>query len=321
MRRAEGLYPENAMRERKREMAEVVRKPGDSNRITREYLDSLLIETRYIGSTEASTKFRLFGETFSTPVMTAALSHLDTFARPGGMREMAEGAKLADAVMWMGMAETEEVEKCAQTGARIVEVIKPYADREEIYKRIEQAQKLKLLAVGVDVDFVYDADGEPKNFHGWPLKEFTEAELKEIADYAKASGLPFIVKGVLSTRDAYSAVQAGADGLVVSHHGNSVEFAVPPLYMLPMLVCEEPLKKAKYFVDCEIQTGMDAYKALALGASGVSVGRPLMAAIRENGAQGAAELLQKMTKQLKKAMLATGCRTLDDISDRVLYQL
>ena len=302
-------------------MAETKSKPGDSNRITREYLDSLLIETRYIGSTEASTEFRLFGESFSTPIMTAALSHLDTFARPGGMKELAAGAKMANAVMWMGMAEPEEVEDCASTGARIVEIIKPYADREQIYKRIEQAQKLKLLAVGVDIDFVYNADGEAKLFHGNQLGEFTEEELKEIADYAKASGLPFIVKGILSTRDAYRAIQAGAGGLVVSHHGNSVEYAVPPLFMLPMLVCEEPLQKALYFVDCEIQTGMDAYKALALGASGVSIGRPLMAAIRENGAQGVSDYLNRATGQLKKAMLATGCRTLSEINGSVLYQL
>ena len=301
-------------------MAETREKTGDSNRITREYLDSLLLETRYIGSTGSSTEFTLFGRRFETPVMTSALSHLDHFVHPGAMAELARGAKDAGAVMWMGMAETEEVAACAATGADIVEIIKPYADRDQIYKRIEQAQKLGLLAVGIDIDFVYDAAGEPKNFHGHPLREVTEAELTELASYAKASGLPFIVKGILSRQDAAAALRAGADGLVVSHHGYSLEYAVPPLFMLPILTCEESLKSV-YFVDCEIRTGMDAYKAIALGASGVCVGRPLMQAIRENGAAGVTEYLKKATAELKKAMAATGCRTLAKIDDSVIYRL
>ncbi len=297
------------------------RKPGDSNYNTRRYLDSLMIETRYIDSVSASTAFTLFGERFETPIMTSPLSHLDTFARPGGMRDLAQGAKDAGAVMWMGMAELSEVEACADTGARIIEIIKPYADRDEIYKRIEQAQKLNLLAVGLDIDFVYDKDGEAKNFHGNPLREVTSSELKELAEYAAASHLPFIVKGVLSTTDAIKASEAGVSGMVVSHHGYSMEFAVPPLFMLPMLVHHPDLAGQTYFVDCEIQTGMDAYKAMALGAKGVCIGRPLMAAIRENGAEGVTNYLREATKQLKKAMIGTGCATLADISEEVIYQV
>ena len=52
-------------------------RPGDSNRITREYLDSLLVETRLVDSVLPCTELELYGHTFSTPVMMAALSHLD----------------------------------------------------------------------------------------------------------------------------------------------------------------------------------------------------------------------------------------------------
>ena len=60
------------------------KKPGDSNQITREYFDSLLIEMRHIDGVCPSTQFKLYGETFRTPVMTAALSHLDNVC-PDGM--------------------------------------------------------------------------------------------------------------------------------------------------------------------------------------------------------------------------------------------
>ena len=58
---------------------ELNRRNGNSNRITREYLDSLLIETRYMNAGIASTEYELFGEKFDTPVMTAALSHLNRY--------------------------------------------------------------------------------------------------------------------------------------------------------------------------------------------------------------------------------------------------
>ena len=66
-------------------------KVGNSNHITRRYIDSLLIETRYLDSTVPTTEFSLYGETFSTPVMTAAISHLDHHIFEGASTALAEG--------------------------------------------------------------------------------------------------------------------------------------------------------------------------------------------------------------------------------------
>ena len=77
---------------------------GNSLRITRDYLDSILIEMRVIGAVQASTGFKLFGEDFATPVMTAALSGLREI-HPDGMVEVARGAAAAKAVMWAGIGD------------------------------------------------------------------------------------------------------------------------------------------------------------------------------------------------------------------------
>ena len=109
---------------------------GNSNRITREYLDSLMIETRYMDSETPDLTFRLFGETFASPIMTAALSHLDHFMFPGAAQALAEGARDAGAILWYGMAPEEEIDRLADTGARMIEIIKPYTDREKIMRKI-----------------------------------------------------------------------------------------------------------------------------------------------------------------------------------------
>ena len=129
---------------------------GNSNRITRAYLDQLLIETRYMDSETPDLTFRLFGEDFPSPIMTAALSHLDHFMSPGSAQALAEGARDAGAVLWYGMAPEEEIEMLAETGARMIEIIKPYTDREKIFRKIAHAEQKGLLAVGVDIDHAFD---------------------------------------------------------------------------------------------------------------------------------------------------------------------
>ena len=86
---------------------------GNSNRIAREYIDSLRIETRYLDAAFPVTDFELYGARFSGPIMTAALSHLDHFMFPGAADALARGAKAAGAVLWYGMAEEAEIEALA----------------------------------------------------------------------------------------------------------------------------------------------------------------------------------------------------------------
>jgi len=100
---------------------------GDSNRITREYFESILIETRHIDACVPDLSVRYFGESFSMPIATAALSHLNN-ASENGMRDMAEGARLAGALCFSGMAERDELEAMCGTGAKVVKIIKPHAD-------------------------------------------------------------------------------------------------------------------------------------------------------------------------------------------------
>ena len=125
---------------------------GNSNRISREYIDSLRIETRYMDSTTPDTAFTLYGERFPSPIMTAALSHLDHFMFPGAATALAQGAKAANAVLWYGMADDAEIDALAATGARMIEIIKPYTDRDKLLSKLRHAEALGLLAVGVDID-------------------------------------------------------------------------------------------------------------------------------------------------------------------------
>ena len=286
---------------------------GNSNTITRQYLDSICIETRYMNSVNPSTTFTLYGKTFSSPIMTAALSHIGTEMSEA----LAQGAADAGCVCWYGMAEAEEIERMNATGACMIEIIKPYTDRDLIEEKIRHAEKLGLLAVGIDIDHPYANDGSPDIVDGFELKALTT---DEFAGICRRSSLPVIAKGVLSRYDAEEVLKAGAGGMVLSHHNNRITYAVPPLKLLPEIAALAP-ESVPVFVDGMIQTGMDAFKALALGAKGVSIGRPLMAAYKKDPEQGIRNYLQRARDELAKAMAFTGTADLTKMDPSVIHVL
>ena len=281
--------------------------------ITRDYFDSLLLETRYIDSELPSTKMELFGEEFDTPIMTAALSHLHNPA--DGMAIYGKGASLVNAVHWVGMGSDEELESIVATGARTVKVIKPHADNKEIFRKIEHAVKVGCLAVGMDTDHAFNSIGGYDDVFGLPMKS---KSVEELTEFVQAAGVPFVVKGVLSPKDAEKCVKAGCAGIVVSHHHGMVEYSVPPLMVLPDIISAVG-NQIPVFIDCGIVSGMDAYKCLALGAKAVSVGRHLMPLLKD-GPEAVGQRIYEMNAELAGIMARTGVKSLDDMDPTVIHR-
>lgn len=157
------------------------RRPGNSDQITRDYLDSLLVEMRHLDGKKPDTTLELYGETFSTPVMMAALSHLNNIC-PDGMVEMARGAALAGAVNWAGMGDQEELERITATGAKTIKIIKPYADNDLIMEKIAHAGECGALAVGMDIDHAFDGKGEYDNVLGYRMAPKSHEEIRKFAE-------------------------------------------------------------------------------------------------------------------------------------------
>ena len=280
--------------------------------ITREYFNSILITPKYLDCELADTSFELFGEKFDTPIMTAALSHLKSCE--DGMVEFGKGAKEANAVHFVGMGEDEELERIIATGAKSVKIIKPHESDAEVFRRIEHAKAHGAFAVGMDIDHAVSGNGGYDNVLGLPMATKSKEQLKA---FIEASGdTPFVVKGVLSTADAEKCVEAGAKAIIVSHHHGIMDTMVPPLMVLPEIV-KAVDGQLKVFVDCGFETGLDVFKALALGADAVGVGRALMDPLKEGG-KGVAKRIIEMNNELKCVMARTGARTLKEIEPSVL---
>ncbi len=286
---------------------------GDSIALNRRFLDHLVVEGRVVGALHPTAETTIFGCRFDTPVMTAALSHL----KPG-MTAFAEGAKAAGAACCIGMGGCEELEAALATGAKIIKIIKPYADPDEILRRIECAERNGAIAVGMDVEHAINVrDDQDFLVAGFQMKAPTLEELKR---YIRATKLPFVIKGALSVHDALTCREIGASGVILSHHNALMRWAAPPAMLLP------DIRRAVgpdyvLIADGGIQDGFDVFKVLALGASAVSVGRPLMAPLEEGGPMAMAEALRAMTGELKAMMMRTGAADLSRIDAAVIHPI
>lgn len=290
---------------------------SDANIITRNYLDSILVEERLVDSVLPSLEIEFFGETFAGPIMTPAFSHLPAYhgRELTGLEEYSIAAKNLGIVNWCGMMENDMFAKLAATGARTVRIIKPYEDREKILDQMVFAERSGALAVGIDIDHIFG-----KGQYDVVLGERMAPQTKEdLQSYVKTTGLPFVVKGVLSVQDAVKCAEAGVKGIVVSHHHGRMPYAVPPLMVLPEIAKALKGSGVKIVVDCSIDTGADAYKALALGADGVSVGRVILPSLEEKGVAGAEQYIKEMNDELSMMMSFTGFSGIKELDASALW--
>jgi len=125
--------------------------------------------------------------------------------------------------------------------------------------------------------------------------------------------LPILLKGILHPDDARRAVDSGVDGIIVSNHGGrQIDGALPAIEALPNVVSAVG-PDLPILLDSGIRGGADAFKALALGATAVLIGRPYVYALAIAGQQGVDELLAHYRAEFELTMALAGCSHIGDI--------
>ena len=193
-----------------------------------------------------------------------------------------------------------------------VPTIKPW-NIDTIREKMAQAKASGCFAVAMDVD----AAGLPflKNMTP-PAGSKSVEELTEIVQLAER---PFIVKGVMTVKGALKAKQAGAAAIVVSNHGGRVLDQCPATAEVLPAIADAVGGKMKIFVDGGIRSGMDVFKALALGADAVLIARPFVTMVYGGAEEGVAAYVDKLKAELADTMAMCGARSLADIKRSMLF--
>jgi 4-hydroxymandelate oxidase len=139
------------------------------------------------------------------------------------------------------------------------------------------------------------------------VREFDPAlSLDDIGWLAELSSLPVVVKGICRADDALACAQAGAAGVVVSNHGGRQLDDAPPTAEVLGEIADALGGRIEVWVDGGVRRGADVAKALALGARGVLLGRPVLWALAAAGRAGVFDLLAGLRSELERVMALCG---------------
>ena len=193
-----------------------------------------------------------------------------------------------------------------------VPTVKPW-NMALVEEKMALAKAADPIAIAMDID----AAGLPflKNMTP-PAGSKTVDELRQIAEKA---GKPFILKGIMTVNGAKKALETGASGIVVSNHGGRVLDQCPATAEVLPAIADAVGGKMTILVDGGIRSGMDVFKALALGADAVLIGRPFVNMVYGGGFEGVQVYVDKLKAELADTMAMCGAHCLADIKRSMLY--
>lgn len=309
----------------------------------------LPLRTRVLRAMQGgSAATRLFGLDLPSPILIAPTAY-HRLAHPDGELATAMAASATGACMVVSTQASIPIEDIAATAtAPLWFQLYIQPDRSFTWALVDRAEAAGYRALVVTVDapvnglrnaeartgFALPPDIRPVNLAGMRMPDTDQqanallfgtpvldhaAIWEDIVALKARTRLPVLLKGITDPEDAARALQAGADGIIVSNHGGRVLDGVPAsIDMLP-IVAAEVAGRVPVLVDGGIRRGNDVLRALALGADAVLIGRPILHALTVAGALGVAHCLRVLQAEFELAMALTGCRSVAEIGPHSLY--
>jgi len=286
------------------------------------------------------TRVTLLGSAVMTPILIAPTGRHKLF-HAEGERATARGASAAGAAYVMASNANVTVEDVAaeRRGAPQWFQLYYWPNRAEVEALIDRVAAAGFTALVLTVDAPVGGwspraareQHEPSpdilniNMPGSPMartfyhpdfagRVLYSATWRELEWLVKRSPVPVIVKGVLRAGDAVRCVECGARAIMVSNHGGRHLDTTVTTAAAIGEVAAGLSGKAEVYVDGGIRRGTDIFKALALGARAVMIGRPVIWGLAVDGSDGVKDVLEHLRVELVRAMQLSGTARLKDIT-------
>jgi 4-hydroxymandelate oxidase len=286
------------------------------------------------------TRVTLLGSAVPTPILVAPTGRHKLF-HAEGERATARGAADAGSAYVMASNSNVTIEDVAAERREAPQWFQLYywPNRAEVEALIDRVAAAGFTALVLTADAPVGgwspraarAQHEPSpdilniNMPGSPMartfyhpdfagKVLYPATWRELEWLVKRSPLPIIVKGVLRADDAVRCIESGARAIMVSNHGGRHLDTTVTTATAIGEVASALSGKAEVYVDGGIRRGTDIFKALALGARAVMIGRPIIWGLAVHGPNGVRDVLEHLRIELVRAMQLTGAATLKDIT-------
>lgn len=159
----------------------------------------------------------------------------------------------------------------------------------------------------------------PRDFADWDITGFRGLTWERLGWLKSLTGLPLVVKGVRTVKDAVMCAENGVDGIVVSNHGGrQIDKTLSSIETLQS-IAEAVGDRLEVYLDSGVRRGSDAFIAIALGAKGVFVGRPLFWGLSYDGAEGVKLMLDILRSEFDRTMAFCGFTRVSDINSSAVH--
>jgi isopentenyl diphosphate isomerase/L-lactate dehydrogenase-like FMN-dependent dehydrogenase len=275
------------------------------------------------GVTEPDTATEVLGIPLSMPVAIAPWAY-QRLLHPDGELASARAAARAGTLMVVSTPAERHLEAIAEASdAPTWFQLYVLRDRRASERMLHRAVEARYGAVVFTVDLPVgglryrdfrNAFEIPRSMRARGGDYDPDLRWDDIGWIKEHTGLPVLVKGILAAEDVAPALDAGADGIVVSNHGGrQLDGVAAGIDALPEVV-RAAAGRIPVLMDGGVRRGVDVLKAIALGAAAVLVGRPVAWGLAVDGEDGVARVLQILRDELVNAMILTGCRSVSDIT-------
>jgi 4-hydroxymandelate oxidase len=281
-----------------------------------------------------TTATTVLGQEVSMPLLVAPVA-FQRVAHPDGEVAMALAAKAAGTVMCLSTLATSPPAEVAATGASLWFQLYVFRDEGVTRDLIAQARDGGFGALVLTIDAPVRGNRERDARSGFAIPEgvriaalgrggLTPREVfnlvsasvtwRDLERITGESGLPLLVKGVLTAEDAKLACEHGVSGVVVSNHGGRQLDGVPATMDVLEEVVDAVAGSVEVLVDGGVRRGTDVVKALALGARAVLAGRAPLWGLAADGEAGARRVLELLRAEIQDALRLTGCTCPADVA-------
>ncbi len=266
---------------------------------------------------EPGMEVEVLGLTLHTPVVMSAMTMPIPAINDGGLMDVARGLKEAGSLMWTGSPIPANLEGLKGTGVPLAANVKPLKDRKKMYDALENMERVGVDWIGIEID----SGQGTKILDRQMVFDCSPLSLSELKAIRKIISVPLIFKGVLSREDARKAVDAGADGILVSNHGaHTIDYLPHPLQMMDEIM-KEVGGQTVIMVDGGFRRGSDVLKGLAFGASLVGLGRPILYGLAADGQNGVRDVIAGISRELERTLSMVGALDVRHVGKDVLIPI
>lgn len=298
-------------------------------RWNRDRFASMRLSPRVLNDVRSvDTRVHLAGCELAHPILLAPVA-AHSIAHPEGEVATARGAKAAGAGMVLSSYTSRTVEEVAAT--RVTPLwfqlyVQEQRATRALVRRVVDGG-CTALCVTVDTPRLGARDRLTRSGFSFPELPYrttapgdNPCTWDDIAWIRSAVDVPVLLKGILHPDDADLAIAAGAHAIIVSNHGGRNLDTVPAAIDALPRVAERVAGRIPVLVDGGIRRGTDVVKAIALGARAVLIGRPYVYGLATAGAEGVAEVIGILRRELEQALALLGRPSLAQVDRSVLWE-